>query len=254
MKQSNGVARFLDVLLLRTSGAISADREINLKWSSSAGRQQVGMMHFLHTRSKAAIASIGWPFVLVFFCCVSVFGMCGEILAADIAISSPASHSGAAPPPEPEGYRTDNYRSPVPLTLKGATVLSDREAEKLWSARSAVFVDVYPHPPKPAGLPAGTLWRETTHQSIETAVWLPNVGYGVLAPKVDAYFRRNLQTLTHGDKAKQLVFFCLKNCWMSWNAAKRALSYGYTNVDWYRDGSDGWQENGGFLDQVRPLP
>jgi rhodanese-related sulfurtransferase len=28
---------------------------------------------------------------------------------------------------------------------------------------------------------------------------------------------------------------------MSWNAAKRALSYGYTNVAWYPEGTDGWQ-------------
>jgi rhodanese-related sulfurtransferase len=41
---------------------------------------------------------------------------------------------------------------------------------------------------------------------------------------------------------------------MSWNAAKRALSYGYTNVDWYSDGTDGWQEAGGMVDSVRPLP
>jgi rhodanese-related sulfurtransferase len=27
---------------------------------------------------------------------------------------------------------------------------------------------------------------------------------------------------------------------MSWNAAKRILSYGYSNVAWYPDGTDGW--------------
>jgi PQQ-dependent catabolism-associated CXXCW motif protein len=142
----------------------------------------------------------------------------------------------------------------VPLTLKGATVISDAEAIKLWEAKSAVFIDVYPHAPKPPNLPAGTLWRETTHQSIDDAVWLPNVGYGVLSAANDAYFRRNLEALTHGDRAKRLVFFCLRDCWMSWNAAKRALSYGYSNVDWYRDGTDGWQEAGGLIGEVRPLP
>lgn len=173
--------------------------------------------------------------------------------SADIAISSPASPSTEAPPAEPADYRTDNYRTPVPLTLTRATVLSNSEAMKLWEAKSAVFIDVYPHPPKPPNLPADTLWRETTHQSIEDAVWLPNVGYGVLSAASDAYFRRNLEALTHGDKAKKLVFFCLKNCWMSWNAAKRALSYGYANVDWYRDGTDGWQEIGGLIDEAHPL-
>lgn len=172
---------------------------------------------------------------------------------ADVAISSPASSLAAAPPAEPANYRTDNYRTPVPLTLKGATVLSSPDAMKLWEAKSAIFIDVYPHPPKPPDLPADTLWRETTHQSIEGAVWLPNVGYGVLSVANDTYFRRNLDALTGGDKAKKLVFFCLRNCWMSWNAAKRALSYGYTNVDWYRDGTDGWQEIGGLIDEAHPL-
>jgi PQQ-dependent catabolism-associated CXXCW motif protein len=156
--------------------------------------------------------------------------------------------------PEPGSYRTDDYRKPVPQTLRGATPLSSTDAMKIWSAKTAIFVDVYPHAPKPGNLPAGTLWRETTHQSIEDAVWLPNVGYGVLSAATDGYFRRHLETLTKGDKAKPLVFFCLRNCWMSWNAAKRALSYGYKNVDWYRDGSDGWQETGGFVVEVRPLP
>ncbi len=160
----------------------------------------------------------------------------------------------AAPPPEPNSYRTDNYRTPVPLTLKGARILSTPDAVKLWSAKTAVFIDVYPHPPKPAGLPAGTIWRESSHMTIEDAEWLPNVGYGVLSPEHDAYFRRNLSALTKGNKAKPLVFFCLRNCWMSWNAAKRALSYGYSNVAWYRDGTDGWQEAGGLIVDAHPRP
>lgn len=170
----------------------------------------------------------------------------------DVAISSPTLPATHVPPPEPDEYRNDNYRSPVPLTLKGATVLSDREALNLWDAKTAVFIDVYPHPPKPPNLPAETLWRETTHQSIENAVWLPNVGYGVLSEANDAYFRRSLDDLSGGDKTKKLVFFCLRDCWMSWNAAKRALSYGFSNVDWYRDGTDGWQEKGGLLEEVHP--
>jgi PQQ-dependent catabolism-associated CXXCW motif protein len=187
------------------------------------------------------------------------------VAAALLAVVSLASFPNAAraadfaaqpPKPvlEPSGYRTHDYRTPVPKTLRGAKVLSDGEAFKIWSDKSAVFIDVYPHPPKPPDLPPDTLWRETMHFSIENAVWLPNVGYGVLSPNAEAYFKRNLTKLTGGDKGKELVFFCLRNCWMSWNAAKRALSYGYTHVDWYPDGSDGWQEFGGFVEEVKPLP
>ena len=181
----------------------------------------------------------------------TLFPGCVRVAVAD-EVSGPVPVG--VPPPEPGAYRTDDYRKPVPLTLKGATVLSGADALKTWSAKTAVFIDVYPHPPKPADLPAGTIWRDTSHMTIEDAVWLPNVGYGVLSAEHDAYFRRNLATLTKGDKIKPLVFFCLKNCWMSWNAAKRALSYGYTNVEWYRDGSDGWQEIGGLVVEVHPLP
>jgi PQQ-dependent catabolism-associated CXXCW motif protein len=170
--------------------------------------------------------------------------------AEDVSGPSPVG----PPPSEPETYRTDIYRSPVPLTLKGATVLSSNDALKIWSEKRAIFIDVYPHPPKPAGLPQGTIWHEASHMTIENAVWLPNVGFGVLSPQFDDYFRRNLKTLTGGDQAKPLVFFCLRNCWMSWNAAKRALSYGYSNVLWYRDGTDGWQEIGGLVVSAHPLP
>jgi hypothetical protein len=31
------------------------------------------------------------------------------------------------------------------------------------------------------------------------------------------------------------VIYCQADCWMSWNAAKRVLSYGYPNVVWYPD-------------------
>lgn len=177
-------------------------------------------------------------------------GSADRVLAEDVSGPSPVG----PPPPEPNSYRTDKYRSPVPLTLKGATVLSSSQAMKVWSEGHAVFIDVYPHPPKPAGLPPGTIWRETTHMTIENADWLPNVGYGALSSRYENYFKHNLEKLTAGDKAKPLVFFCLRNCWMSWNAAKRALSFGYTNVSWFRDGTDGWQEIGGLVVDAHPLP
>ena len=55
------------------------------------------------------------------------------------------------------------------------------------------------------------------------------------------YFVRGLAKATHGDRARLVVLYCLADCWMSWNAAKRAMTIGYTNVTWYPDGTDGWQ-------------
>jgi len=153
---------------------------------------------------------------------------------------------------EPSDYRMNDYRSPVPATLKGARVVDAKAAEAL-KEEGALLLDVYPQAPKPPGLPKGTVWRDPRHNSIEGAIWLPNVGYGKLAPEPEAYFRDALLKLTGGDKAKTLVFFCLRDCWMSWNAAKRAIEWGYSSVVWFPDGTDGWQELGHEIVNVEKL-
>jgi PQQ-dependent catabolism-associated CXXCW motif protein len=166
-----------------------------------------------------------------------------------------ANPAAPAPvPAEPQGYRMDNYRSPVPLTLQGARVLTADEAADIWNKGGAVFIDVYPQAPKPANLPPGTFWRDPVHRSIEGAQWLPNVGYGGLSAASEAYFRSGLGRLSKGKRDTPLIFFCLKDCWMSWNAAKRAVEAGYSNVMWFRDGTDGWEELGYPLEKVDKLP
>ena len=145
-------------------------------------------------------------------------------------------------PSEPDGYRTDNYRAPVPATLAGARVLATAEAEAIWRAGKAVFIDVLPRPPKPQNLPEGTIWRDKPRFNIAGSIWLPDTGYGALAAATEDYLREGLVRASGGDKAKQLVIYCQADCWMSWNAAKRALSYGYSNVAWYPDGTDGWTD------------
>ncbi len=177
------------------------------------------------------------------------------ILSLIAAVCAPAGAAGDDEiPEEPADYRTDAYRTPVPRTLKGARVIGADAAEALWRAKEAVFIDVYPRAPKPPNLPAGTVWRDVTHMTIEGAHWLPNVGYGVLSPEFESYFRSRLVSLTGGDTAKPIVFFCLKNCWMSWNAGKRALEWGYTNVIWFSEGTDAWQEAGFDLVKATPVP
>lgn len=143
---------------------------------------------------------------------------------------------------EPDAYRTENYRAPVPTTLKGAHVIDTDQAELLLKDPKVVFIDVYPQAPKPPSLPKSTVWRTPKHETIKGAYWLANVGYGVLNPKFESYFRDQLKRLTGGDKQKPLVFFCLRDCWMSWNAAKRALEWGHEHVLWFPDGTDGWRE------------
>ncbi|MBS8225306.1 PQQ-dependent catabolism-associated CXXCW motif protein [Vannielia litorea] len=141
---------------------------------------------------------------------------------------------------EPEGYRMDHYRGPVPEALEGGTVLGPEDAHALWEAGGMAFIDVLPRAPKPENLPEGTIWREKPRESIPGAIWLPNVGYGAIAEETAAYFRAGLEKATAGDKAHPVTIFCLDECWMSWNAAKRALEWGYSNVYWLPGGTDGW--------------
>ena len=155
---------------------------------------------------------------------------------------------------EPEGYRMEEYRAPVPDSLEGATVVDAEEAHALWQDGGAVFVDVLPRPPKPQNLPEGTIWRDKPRISIAGASWLPNTGYGDIAPATEAYFSDALETLTDGDKAHPVLFFCLPDCWMSWNAAKRAMVGGYSSVYWFPEGSEGWAAAGYPTEEIVAVP
>jgi PQQ-dependent catabolism-associated CXXCW motif protein len=178
--------------------------------------------------------------VLGLLCCLAVF----------------AATDGRAegPPPEPTGYRTENYRAPTPATLAGARVISTAETERLWRDLAAVFIDVLPHAPRPANLPAGTIWRDKPRLDIPGSIWLPDTGYGELAPLMRDYLRTNIERATAGDRSRLIVVYCLRNCWMSWNAAKRILSMGYTNVAWYPDGTDGWTDTQLPVAEAQPAP
>jgi len=155
---------------------------------------------------------------------------------------------------EPEGYRLEDYRSPTPATLKGAHVIDTPQAFELWQGKSAAFVDALARPPKPADLPPQTVWRDKPRADIPGSVWLVNTGFGALAEATQRYFETGLAKAAGGDKQKPLVFYCLDNCWMSWNAAKRALSLGYANVYWYPEGTDGWEKGGHPLEDRSPEP
>ena len=175
----------------------------------------------------------------------------GLLLGGLLLARAPANAEGV---PEPEGFRGGNYRSPVPATLRGARVLSTDDAEALWRSRNAIFLDVLPRAPRPANLPPGTIWREKPRRNIPGSVWLPDTGYEALAAPTENYLRNNLARVTGGDKTRMLVIYCLRDCWMSWNAAKRILAMGYTDVAWYPDGTDGWEDALLPLEESRPVP
>jgi PQQ-dependent catabolism-associated CXXCW motif protein len=156
--------------------------------------------------------------------------------------------------PEPPGYRLDDYRAPVPATVAGGKAIGTAEAEALWRRHGALFVDVLGTPRRPEKLPVDALWKPLPRRDIPGSLWLPDVGRGALSVALDAYFRTSLARATRGDKAAPIVFYCLADCWMSWNATRRAASYGYVRLYWYRDGTTGWEASALPTKETTPEP
>jgi len=142
--------------------------------------------------------------------------------------------------PEPNGYRMELYDDLVPATLTGATTVGAVDVLKLQQTANAVVVDVIPEHRKPDFLPENQLWIPVPHRGVPGALWLPDIGFGVLSEITEGYFKHHLTLATEGDLDRAVIFYCRADCWMSWNAAKRAISYGYKNVYWFRDGVDDW--------------
>ena len=118
------------------------------------------------------------------------------------------------------------------------------ELEALLRHSDAVLIDVTPAPRKPAGLAPNAVWMPAQHRNIASSVWLSDLGAGVMAAGQDTWFRARLKELSRGKRDTPLVLYCHPQCWASWNAAKRAISYGYRKVYWYPDGIEGWEKAG----------
>lgn len=141
---------------------------------------------------------------------------------------------------EPNGYRLEAYDDIVPDTLTGATRVTAVDVRKLQDEHDAIVVDVIPEHRRPDALPEGQLWIPVPHKGVAGALWLPDVGFGVLSKVTENYFKAHLQRATDGNLSHPLVFYCRADCWMSWNAAKRSMSYGYREVYWFAEGIDDW--------------
>jgi PQQ-dependent catabolism-associated CXXCW motif protein len=153
--------------------------------------------------------------------------------------------------PEPAGFWTGPMGGAIPATIKGGTVIKTAELAALIAEQQPVLVDVGPLPHKPDNI-AAEAWTLPPHRTIPGSAWLPGVGAGELASNLDDWYRARLKQLSGGDLGKPLVIFCHPDCWGSWNAAKRAILYGYTNVHWYEEGIEGWQEAGHETHVVQP--
>ncbi|MNY26258.1 Rhodanese-like domain protein [compost metagenome] len=149
-----------------------------------------------------------------------------------------------------DGYRQDRYRSPTPATVEGAQTIDTATLQRmLESADQPVLIDVFRRP-----WLHGQFVSDEAHQNIPGSLWLANVGEGTAeAPWLD-YFSHYLKQASGGDQARALVLYCKSDCWLSWNASKRAAALGYTRLYWYRDGIDAWQQAGLPLQTATPAP
>ena len=151
------------------------------------------------------------------------------------------------------GLRADRYRAPVPDDVPGAKRVSAKQVREM-AAKGALLIDVFGAPQSRYDELNGTWLVSEPRLSLPGAVWLPEVGRGSDVEAIQTYFQRNLDRLTGGDKARPIIIFCVADCWMSWNAVQRVRGFGYTNVSWFAEGTDGWLDQGWTLEPVLPVP
>ena len=130
-------------------------------------------------------------------------------------------------PPSQE-LHSGAMHGPTPARLPGGQVITTKSLLALVQGRQAPFIlfDVLGQPDMlPDAVPAA---------------WLAQAG--TFDDAVQQQARQLFGQRTHGRKDVALVFYCQsRECWMSYNAALRAVHAGYTNVLWYRGGIEAWK-------------
>ena len=92
------------------------------------------------------------------------------------------------------------------------------------------------------------------HRTIRGAFWLRGAGAGDLGDDESRRFVDAVAKFAAGDKSRPIVFLCAdRECWLSYNAALRAIAAGYTNVMWYRGGIAAWLHAGFPMSQAEPF-
>lgn len=151
----------------------------------------------------------------------------------------------------PDAYRMDDYRAPVPDAVPGAEVLHLPAIQALVARQDALLIDVLPAPRRPPGMRPGTPWLPVPHASLPGSLWWPEIGRGAVTDSMVSRMRQRLSELTRDNPTCLVVFFCLADCWMSWNAARRAGEMGF-RAAWFPEGVDGWQAAGLPTQNIAP--
>ena len=125
-------------------------------------------------------------------------------------------------PGSPVGSRT-------PTTIPGGTVLTTRQvADMIQRNAKMILIDALDNP---------------GHATIPGAhrVWF--AGRPEWNNDFNVALRLILARFTGNDANYPIVFFCgSSECWESYNAALRAIAFGFKNVYWYRGGTVAWAE------------
>jgi PQQ-dependent catabolism-associated CXXCW motif protein len=171
-----------------------------------------------------------------------LLGSAGSVVAADPAFD-PVS-----------GFRISQYRAPTPQVVPGGTTITLEDLQKLVAEKHAILLDVTPSEGAGADPQTGVWHLPKPRLNMAGSVWLPDVGKGVLSAALDRYFQTNLARLSGNNKLQPIVIYCQADCWMSWNAVKRASGYGYGALYWYPDGTDGMRDWDVPLVPSTPVP
>lgn len=177
----------------------------------------------------------------------SVSRWLGLLAAALFATSAIAEEA-----PEPDGYWTGPINGPVPATLSGGKVIHADELSAMLDAEQVVLIDVSNSPKRPEGMSSDAPWIPVAHEAIPGSIWMPDVGLGSLPDNLDEYFLSQLTDETGEDYDYPIVIYCHESCWLSWNAAKRAINHGFRNVHWFPEGIEGWKAAGYETETLKP--
>jgi PQQ-dependent catabolism-associated CXXCW motif protein len=154
--------------------------------------------------------------------------------------------------PEPPSYWTGPMQGEVPAHVTGGRVIETEDLALMLRGGGIVLIDVATTPHRPADLAPEAIWRPAPHRNIAGSVWIPSAGAGELEGEAKRFFQERLSALAGQDPGRPIVVYCHEKCWGSWNAAKRAISFGYRNVYWYPDGVEGWRDGGHALAAAEP--
>lgn len=180
--------------------------------------------------------------------------------AQDSFGTAPAPRS-QTPPPAPQAARPDQDLRSQPAPRAAGNELQDMGVAPTRQLKSAPL-----HGPTPTAVPGARtittpdlvrLMKDPASGALVFDVLggpqtLPNAFYaapaaqpGDFSDQVQTDFGNFLKQTTQGRLDRPMVFYCQNSqCWMSYNAALRAIAAGYRQVLWYRGGIEAWQQAG----------